>query len=210
MSFDFIDRSVLSTFVYSLTAHRDTSTLCRSIRSLLRVTAIHLTLSPRTTQISILFRRSLLLGLLIFAWTIPLHAQPSEIRELDERRIAPEAEKSEPIAPKSEEKKGLQAFFHRDDYTFIPLPAFCYARNEQYWIGAFMPILKEDQKGELSTVIEPQYEFNSLVGQTGAINIFRYPSNTAQYEVTASLSERIARNIDFRYRTWERAEAATF
>ena len=164
------------------------------------MTAIHLTLFPRTSPTFILFRRSLLLGLLIFAGTTLLYAQPSEIREPDERRIDPEVEKSESTTSKPVEKKGLQAFFHRGDYTFLPLPAFSYARNERYYIGAFMPILKEDQKGELSTVIAPQYEFNPLVGQTGAINIFRYPSDTAQYELTGSLSERIARNIDFRYK----------
>ena len=145
-------------------------------------------------------RRSLLLGVWLCAWTVPLYAQPSEIREPDERQIAPEAQKGEPTTAKPEEKKALEAFFHRGAYTFIPLPAFSYARNERYWIGAFMPVLKEDQKGELSTIIAPQYLFNPLVGQTGTINIFRYPSDTAQYELTASLSERIARDIDFRYK----------
>src|SRR5207248_1379562 len=133
------------------------------------------------------------------AWSSSLYAQPSEIREPDERQIAPPVQKSEPSAPppsSPEEKKTLEAFFHRGAYTFIPLPAFSYARNERYWIGAFMPILKEDQKGELSTIIAPQYLFNPLVGQTDTINIFRYPSDTAQYELTGSLSERIARDID--------------
>ncbi len=106
--------------------------------------------------------------------------------------------KEEPLEP--DEKKALEAFFHRGPYTFIPLPAFGYARNERYWIGAFVPIFKEDAKGELSTIIAPQYLFNPVVGHTGTLSYYRYPSDTAQYELTASMSERIARDIDFRYK----------
>lgn len=142
----------------------------------------------------------LIVGLVLNAWTDPLCAQPSGIRESDEPPIAPLMPKTQPGPSKPEEKKAIEGFFQKGPYTFIPLPAFSYARNERYWIGAFMPILKEDRKGELSTIIAPQYLFNPLVGQTGTINMIRYPSDTAQYEVTASLSERIARDIDFRYK----------
>jgi outer membrane protein assembly factor BamA len=99
-----------------------------------------------------------------------------------------------------EQQRALASFFQKGAYTFIPIPAFSYARNEGYWIGALVPTLKEDQKGELSTIIAPQYLFNPLVGHTGTLNVFRYPSDTAQYELTASLSERIAQDIDVRYK----------
>jgi hypothetical protein len=148
----------------------------------------------------LLLRWTLILGLLLSAWADPLCAQPSGIQEGDEPRIPPLIPKIEPGPSKPEEKKTIEGFFQKGPYTFIPLPAFSYARNERYWIGAFMPILKDDQKGELNTIITPQYLFNPLVGQTGTINVLRYPSDTAQYEITASLSERIARDIDFRYK----------
>src|SRR6476469_347473 len=143
----------------------------------------------------LLLRWSLILGLLLSAYAEPLYAQSS-----DEAPVAPLIPKTEPGPSKPEEKKAIEGFFQKGPYTFIPLPAFSYARNERYWVGAFMPILKEDQKHELSTIITPQYLFNPLVGQTGTINVLRYPSDTAQYEMTASFSERIARDIDFRYK----------
>lgn len=148
----------------------------------------------------LLLRWSIILGLLLSAWADSLCAQPSGTREGDEQPIAPLMPKTEPRPLKPEEKTAIEGFFQKGPYTFIPLPAFGYARNERYWVGAFMPILKQDQKGELSTIITPQYLFNPLVGQTGTINVLRYPSDSAQYEMTASFSERIARDIDFRYK----------
>jgi outer membrane protein assembly factor BamA len=90
--------------------------------------------------------------------------------------------------------------FKKGEYVFIPLPSFGYGRNESYWIGALMPILKEDARGEIGTLIVPQYLYNPLVGHTIVGNYFRYPSDSAQYELTASFSEKIARDIDLRYK----------
>ena len=107
-------------------------------------------------------------------------------------------------SPKAElptrEPGPLESFLKKGDYTFIPLPAFAYNRNEGYWLGGQMWILKEDARGNLGTLIVPQYFYNRLVGHTVNGNYFRYPSSTAQWEITGSFSEHIARDIDLRYK----------
>ncbi|HXT67838.1 MAG TPA: BamA/TamA family outer membrane protein [Nitrospiraceae bacterium] len=94
----------------------------------------------------------------------------------------------------------LESFLKKGDYTFIPVPAYAYNRNEGYWLGSQMWIFKEDARGHLGTLIVPQYFYNRLVGQTINGNYFRYPSSTTQYEITGSFSEHVARDIDLRYK----------
>ncbi len=96
--------------------------------------------------------------------------------------------------------ESLEAFLKRGEYTFIPLPAFSYTRNESYWIGAVMPILKEDQAGNISTLIHPQYFYNRWVGQTVTGSYLHYPSHTAHYEIAGAVSEKKAREIALRYK----------
>lgn len=105
-----------------------------------------------------------------------------------------------PAEPLTRKPDPLESFLKKGDYTFIPIPAFAYNRNEGYWLGGQMWILKEDARGHLGTLIVPQYFYNRLVGHTINGNYFRYPSSTAQYEVTGSISEHLARDIDVRYK----------
>src|SRR5262249_10292933 len=99
----------------------------------------------------------------------------------------------QPTSPTAErltrEPGPLESFLQKDDYTFIPVPGFAYNRNEGYWLGGQMWIFKEDARGHLGTLIVPQYFYNRLVGHTINGNYFRYPSSTAQYEITGSISE---------------------
>ncbi len=111
------------------------------------------------------------------------------------RKKEPESEKGED--PKAEALKSLQV---HGDYTFIPLPAFAYSRNEGYWIGALMPILKANDKGELEHILAPQYLHNRYIGETVSLNYFGYPSDNEQYSAVASYSTKIQRDIDLAYK----------
>jgi outer membrane protein assembly factor BamA len=137
--------------------------------------------------------------MLLLAVAIPMegqsHAEEMNESQQEEGRITSEAAQHE-----IKELHPLEAFLKKGEYTFIPLPAFAYSHNESYWIGALMPILKEDAGGHVGTIIAPQYLYNRLVRQTVTGNYYRYPSDTAQYEITGSFSEKVARDIDFRYR----------
>ncbi len=110
-----------------------------------------------------------------------------------------EIERSE---AKQEEAKGeaLKSLFVHGQYTYIPLPAFTYNRNEGYWAGGLMPILKSNDKGDLTDIIAPQYLHNQQVGETVSLNYFGYPSDTEQYSAVASYSTKIQRDIDLNYK----------
>ena len=103
---------------------------------------------------------------------------------------------------KQAEAKGeaLKSLFTHGNYTYIPLPAFTYNRNESYWAGALMPILKSDAKGELTDIFAPQYLHNPSIGETVSVNYFGYPSDTEQYSAVASYSTKIQRDIDLNYK----------
>src|SRR6185437_7591323 len=60
---------------------------------------------------------------------------------------------------KQMEAKGeaLKSLFIRGPYTIIPLPAFTYDRNEKYFVGTLVPILKSNKKGDLTDIFAPQY-----------------------------------------------------
>jgi hypothetical protein len=112
----------------------------------------------------------------------------------EEQTALPKAE------PRTQELSPLESFLKKGDYTFIPLPLFGYSRNEGSSLGGQMWVLKEDARGHIGTLIVPQYFYNRLLGHTVNANYFRYPSNTAQYELYGSFSENIARDIDLRYK----------
>jgi hypothetical protein len=93
-----------------------------------------------------------------------------------------------------------QSLFVHGDYTLIPLPAFAYTRNESYWAGALMPILKANPKGELEHILAPQYLWNRFVGHTATVNYYRYVSDTTQYHAVASYSEKVQKDFDLGYK----------
>jgi hypothetical protein len=122
-----------------------------------------------------------------------------DAEEVHEQRPPEEPPASVKPEPPAREQDPLESFLKRGDYTFIPLPAFSYARNEGSWVGALIPVVKENADGHIGTIIAPQYLYNHLVGQTVTGSYLRYPSDTAQYEINGLFSEKIPRDIDFRY-----------
>ena len=117
-----------------------------------------------------------------------------ESGQTEEQTASPKAE------PRTRELSPLESFLKKGNYTFIPLPLFAYSRNEGPSLGSQMWVLKEDARGHLGTLIVPQYFYNRLLGHTVNLDYFRYPSNTAQYELYGSFSEHVAREIDLRYK----------
>src|SRR5690349_11757779 len=100
----------------------------------------------------------------------------------------------------SGEEHALKSLPVKSDYTVIPLPAFSYNRNERYWIGALAPILKANSKGSLEDIWAPQYLFNPLVGHTGILSYFSYPSDNEQYHATVWYSEKINEGVELGYK----------
>ncbi len=112
-------------------------------------------------------------------------------------------------APLSEERQGrvaspqepdLASMFTSGNYTYFPLPAFGYSRNESYYIGSLMPILKANSKGEIDDIIAPQYLYNEFVGNSLTLNYYGYRSDTVQYRAIVNYAERVQKNFDFSYK----------
>jgi len=150
--------------------------------------------------------RVLPLGLVISClWTCGVHAAGDVPRHETVDRPAdipvPETESQRAEAKEAAAKQeALQALFVHGDYTFIPLPAFSYNRNENYWIGALMPILKANPQGELQDIFAPQYLHNRFVGESVSLNYYGYRSDTAQYSVIASYATKIEREVGLKYK----------
>jgi hypothetical protein len=100
----------------------------------------------------------------------------------------------------SGEEHALKSLPVKSDYTVIPLPAFSYTRNERYWVGALAPILKANPKGNIEDIWAPQYLFNPLVGHTGNLSYFSYPSDNEQYHAILWYSEKINEGVELGYK----------
>lgn len=100
----------------------------------------------------------------------------------------------------SGEEHALKSLPAKSDYTVIPLPSFSYNRNERYWVGALAPILKANSKGSIEDIWAPLYEFNPLVGHTGNLSYFSYPSDNEQYHAMVWYSQKINEGMEVGYK----------
>lgn len=119
----------------------------------------------------------------------------------------PDKTTEEKVTPKeliedraSTEEHALKSLPAKPDYSVIPLPVFAYNRNEKYWIGAIMPILKANSEGHVEDILAPQYLYNKYVGHGGNLSFFSYPSDTEQYHAIAWYSEKINRGVELGYK----------
>jgi outer membrane protein assembly factor BamA len=110
-----------------------------------------------------------------------------------------EEERAEAEQAKAKEE-ALKSLIVHGHYTFLPVPAFHYSKNESYWAGASMPILQSNEKDELQNIYAPFVMYNRYVQETVGINYYGYPSDTAQYSVTADYSAKIQRDVDLTYK----------
>lgn len=92
------------------------------------------------------------------------------------------------------------SFFSRNGYTFFPLPAFAYSRNEDYWVGGLVPILVSNSDGEVENILAPQYLHNRYAGENLTLSYYGYRGDTKQFRAVASYSTIIEQNYDLSYR----------
>ena len=110
-----------------------------------------------------------------------------------------EEERSEAQQAEATEEAFKSLFVH-GHYTLIPVPVFHYSRNESYWAGLAVPILESSQQDELRSISAPFYTHNRYVGETIGLYHYGYPSDSAQYSVTADYSTKIQRDIALTYK----------
>ncbi len=110
-----------------------------------------------------------------------------------------EGERSEAEQAEAREE-ALKSLAVHDPYTLIPVPVIHYSLNESYWVGAALPILESNAKGELQHIYVPFFSYNRYVQETPGLYYYGYPSDTAQYSVTADYSAKSQRDIDLTYK----------
>ena len=100
----------------------------------------------------------------------------------------------------SQEEHVLKSLPAKGGYTVIPLPAFSYARNENYWAGALAPILRSNDKEEIEDIFAPQYLHNKFVGETISLNYYGYRNETVQSRAIAAYATKVERHFELGYR----------
>jgi hypothetical protein len=109
-----------------------------------------------------------------------------------------EGERSE-VEQAEAREEALKSLVGPSPYTMIPVPVLHYSLNESYWVGAALPILESNSKGELQHIYVPFFSYNRYVGATPGLYYYGYPSDTAQYSATVDYSAKSQRDIDLIY-----------
>jgi hypothetical protein len=110
-----------------------------------------------------------------------------------------EGERSE-VEQAEAREEALKSLVGPSPYTIIPVPVLHYSLNESYWVGAALPILESNSKGELQHIYVPFFSYNRYVGATPGLYYYGYPSDTAQYSATVDYSAKSQRDIDLIYK----------
>jgi len=105
---------------------------------------------------------------------------------------------SEDMHPRQEHV--IKSLPTKGGWTVIPLPAFSYARNESYWAGALMPILRANDKEELEDVFAPLYLHNKFINETFSLNYYGYRNETIQYRVIAAYATKVERHVELSFK----------
>jgi outer membrane protein assembly factor BamA len=82
---------------------------------------------------------------------------------------------------------------------YFPIPSVSTSKNDGNDAGLLVPILITDPDGELRYIVAPMYINNSIVGNKGVINVFRYEPGGREMRFIGSFSERIERRLLFNY-----------
>jgi hypothetical protein len=85
-------------------------------------------------------------------------------------------------------------------YTVIPLPAFAFARNESYWIGALVPILRANDKEEIEDIVAPLYLHNRFIQESFSLNYYGYRNETIQYRAIAAYATKVERHFELSFK----------
>jgi Omp85 superfamily domain len=138
------------------------------------------------------------------------HDNPSALQhDADIPVRGTEAERVEAQQAEAREE-ALKSLFIHGPYTVLPLPVFAYSRNDSYWVGAVLPILESNSKGELQHIYAPFYSHNRYVDETLGLYYYGYPSDTTQYSVTADYSTKVQRDIDLTYKNVAAGEGGRY
>ena len=143
-----------------------------------------------------------LLAMTVISAPASVRAQTKDVAEsTGAKGTAPEevTEKvSEDVRPKQEHV--LKTLPAKGGYTVIPLPAFSYNRNESYWIGTLVPILKANDKEQIEDIFAPMYLHNRFIDESFSFSYYGYRQETIQYRVIAGYATKVERQVELSFK----------
>jgi len=84
---------------------------------------------------------------------------------------------------------------------FIPIPEIATDPNSGTTVGLMPVKLFENANGDVQHVLEPDLNYNKVLGVGGEFRLFNYPSADSEWYVVAGGSEKIDREVDLDYAT---------
>ena len=88
-----------------------------------------------------------------------------------------------------------------DTWPFIPVPEVATDPNGGTTGGILMAVLYTDSKNQITDIFAPDIESNTTLGPGGTFRYLSYPSEDANWYVTAGAQEKIQRRVDIDYQT---------
>jgi len=85
------------------------------------------------------------------------------------------------------------------EVQYFPVPSVSTSKNDGNDAGLLVPILITDPDGELRYIVAPMFINNSIVGNKGIINVFRYEPGGREMRFIGSFAEKIERKLLFTY-----------
>src|SRR5713226_7304120 len=133
-----------------------------------------------------------LLALVFFAVVTIAAADQEESQKTPTKETVPTEvteSASQDVHPKQEHV--LKTLPAKGGYTVIPLPAFSYTRNESYWIGTLVPILKANDKEEIEDIFAPMYLHNRFIDESFSFSYYGYRQETIHYRVITAYATKV-------------------
>jgi hypothetical protein len=101
------------------------------------------------------------------------------------------------------DEKPARADEKNNNISFLVLPAVSYVRNQNYWTGILIPILKRNPRDEIEDLVVPMYLHNRFIGERFSLNYYGYRDHSVQYRAAASYATEVEHKVRLGYENSE-------
>ena len=114
--------------------------------------------------------------------------------------VAPPPENPPPENPAPEKEHGLFSIWDPRTSPFIPIPEIGTDPNGGTTLG-LLTVFLTSEHDQITRILAPDVIYNPQLGFGGNFRLLAYPSEDAQWSVTAGVKQRIERGVDGTYQT---------
>jgi surface antigen Omp85-like protein len=90
---------------------------------------------------------------------------------------------------------------HNWPFDLFPVPEVATNPNGGVTYGVLLAFLFKDQQNQISSILAPDVNNDTVLGFGGTVRYFAYPSADTQWYALAGAQEKIARTVDLNYAT---------